>query len=159
MALCAQGPAARWVVLGVVLGEVLDGGGWAVLCVSMAGHRAQGPAARCVRAAGRHVRRESKQRRRRPVGAVHRAPLARWPAAWQCIRLIASHPALPPPPPRADVAREVGLFKDGGRLVSFIYPAQNKELVDSLAAKKMTVLGEPAAWRRSGCEGQCAESG
>lgn len=36
---------------------------------------------------------------------------------------------------------EVALFKDGGSLVSFMYPAQNKELLEKLAAKKMTVFG------------------
>lgn len=35
---------------------------------------------------------------------------------------------------------EVPLFKEGGQLVSFLYPAQNKGLVDALAARKMTVL-------------------
>ncbi|EFN59205.1 hypothetical protein CHLNCDRAFT_138139 [Chlorella variabilis] len=40
-----------------------------------------------------------------------------------------------------DAAKEVSLFKEGGRLVSFIYPAQNKELVEQLQQKKMTVLG------------------
>ena len=42
-------------------------------------------------------------------------------------------------PPSVD--HEVGMFKDGGRLISFIYPAQNKDLVEKLQAKKMTVLG------------------
>lgn len=40
------------------------------------------------------------------------------------------------PPTEADVP----LFKEGGQLVSFLYPAQNKGLVDALAARKMTVL-------------------
>ncbi|KAI7844259.1 hypothetical protein COHA_002057 [Chlorella ohadii] len=40
-----------------------------------------------------------------------------------------------------DVASEVPLLKPGGTLVSFIYPAQNKALVDALAARHMTVLG------------------
>lgn len=35
---------------------------------------------------------------------------------------------------------EVPLFKEGGQLVSFLYPAQNKGLVDALAARKLTVL-------------------
>lgn len=52
----------------------------------------------------------------------------------------------------ADVAVEVPLFKEGATLVSFIYPAQNKELVDALAARRMTVLGERAVgW--TGCWG------
>lgn len=41
----------------------------------------------------------------------------------------------------ADAASEVGLFKEGGRLVSFLYPAQNKDLVEQLQQKKLTVLG------------------
>lgn len=36
---------------------------------------------------------------------------------------------------------EVPLFKQGSRLISYVYPAQNKDLLDQLAAKKMTVLG------------------
>ena len=57
-----------------------------------------------------------------------------------------AHPTLP-----ADAAAEVGPFKEGGRLVSFLYPAQNKELVEKLAAKKMTVLGEfDEGWQGAG---------
>jgi len=41
-------------------------------------------------------------------------------------------------PPSLD---EVASFKGGNTLISMIYPAQNKELVDALAAKKMTVYG------------------
>ena len=40
------------------------------------------------------------------------------------------------------MASEVPLLKPGGTLISFIYPAQNKALVDALAARRMTVLGE-----------------
>jgi NAD(P) transhydrogenase len=36
---------------------------------------------------------------------------------------------------------EADLFKDGAHLISFIYPVQNKQLVDRLAKKKMTVIG------------------
>jgi len=36
--------------------------------------------------------------------------------------------------------QEVGLLKDGGTLVSYIWPAQNPELLEKLAAKKATVL-------------------
>src|SRR5690606_18005394 len=36
--------------------------------------------------------------------------------------------------------QEVGLLKDGGTLVSYIWPAQNPELMEKLAAKKATVL-------------------
>lgn len=35
---------------------------------------------------------------------------------------------------------EVGLLRDGGTLVSFIWPAQNADLLQQLAAKKATVL-------------------
>jgi H+-translocating NAD(P) transhydrogenase subunit alpha len=41
---------------------------------------------------------------------------------------------------RAPSAAEVGLMKEGGTLVSFIWPAQNPELMQQLAAKKATVL-------------------
>lgn len=41
-------------------------------------------------------------------------------------------------PPDSD--KEVPLFKEGGALVSHIYPAQNKALVDVLQAKKLTAL-------------------
>ncbi|KAK4304877.1 hypothetical protein Pmani_023185 [Petrolisthes manimaculis] len=36
---------------------------------------------------------------------------------------------------------EVDLFKNGSTLVSFLYPAQNKELIDKLATKNLTVFG------------------
>ncbi|XP_045102962.1 NAD(P) transhydrogenase, mitochondrial-like [Portunus trituberculatus] len=42
---------------------------------------------------------------------------------------------------RQPATEEVALFKDGGSLVSFMYPAQNKELLNQLAAKKLTVFG------------------
>ena len=42
---------------------------------------------------------------------------------------------------RPPAMEEVPLLKDGGHLISFVYPAQNKELLDALAAKKATVLG------------------
>jgi len=41
---------------------------------------------------------------------------------------------------RQPTLEEVPLLKDGGLLASFIYPAQNKELVDALNAKNMTVF-------------------
>src|SRR5688572_412365 len=41
---------------------------------------------------------------------------------------------------RAPNAEEVGLLRDGGTLVSFIWPAQNPDLLKQLAAKKATVL-------------------
>jgi NAD(P) transhydrogenase subunit alpha len=40
-------------------------------------------------------------------------------------------------PPTAD---EVGMMREGGMLVDFIWPAQNPELMQQLAAKKATVL-------------------
>jgi NAD(P) transhydrogenase len=40
-----------------------------------------------------------------------------------------------------DAGAEAPLFKEGARLLSFLWPAQNPELVKALAAKKMTVLG------------------
>src|SRR5205085_8123285 len=41
---------------------------------------------------------------------------------------------------RGPTAEEIGLMREGGTLVSFIWPAQNPDLLQSLAAKKATVL-------------------
>ncbi|OGP04817.1 MAG: NAD(P) transhydrogenase subunit alpha [Curvibacter sp. GWA2_64_110] len=41
---------------------------------------------------------------------------------------------------RAPSTQEVALMREGGTLVSFIWPAQNPELMQQLAAKKTTVL-------------------
>ena len=41
---------------------------------------------------------------------------------------------------RGPSKEEVGLLREGGTLVSFIWPAQNPELMQQLAAKKATVL-------------------
>ncbi len=41
---------------------------------------------------------------------------------------------------RAPTSAEVGLMKEGATLVSFIWPAQNPELMEQLAARKVTVL-------------------
>jgi len=41
---------------------------------------------------------------------------------------------------RGPSAEEVGLMREGGTLISFIWPAQNPELMQQLAAKKATVL-------------------
>jgi NAD/NADP transhydrogenase alpha subunit len=40
-----------------------------------------------------------------------------------------------------DEKNEAGLFKESSRLISFLYPAQNKQIVDALQKKKLTVLG------------------
>lgn len=42
---------------------------------------------------------------------------------------------------RQPTLTELPNFRDGTTLISFIYPGQNKELVDALAAKKMNVFG------------------
>lgn len=42
---------------------------------------------------------------------------------------------------RAPTNDETGLFRDEGTLYSFLYPAQNKELVEALAKHKLTVFG------------------
>jgi NAD(P) transhydrogenase len=42
---------------------------------------------------------------------------------------------------RAPTPQETGLFRDEGTLYSFLYPAQNKELVEALAKHKLTVFG------------------
>lgn len=36
---------------------------------------------------------------------------------------------------------EIPLFKENSTLISFLYPAKNKELIDKLAEKKMTAFG------------------
>ena len=41
---------------------------------------------------------------------------------------------------RGPLTEEVGKFRDNGTLISFLYPAQNKELVDQLAQRNMTVF-------------------
>ena len=41
---------------------------------------------------------------------------------------------------RAPSAEEVGLLREGGTLIGFIWPAQNPELMQQLAARKATVL-------------------
>ena len=41
---------------------------------------------------------------------------------------------------RGPSSEEVGLLREGGALISFIWPAQNPELMQQLAAKKATVL-------------------
>ncbi|GAB2883340.1 Re/Si-specific NAD(P)(+) transhydrogenase subunit alpha [Uliginosibacterium flavum] len=43
---------------------------------------------------------------------------------------------------------EVGLMREGGTLISFIWPAQNPELMQKLAAKKVTVLAIDALPRQ-----------
>jgi len=48
-------------------------------------------------------------------------------------------------PPSAD---EVGLMREGGTLIGFIWPAQNPELMQQLAAKKATVLAIDALPRQ-----------
>lgn len=41
---------------------------------------------------------------------------------------------------RGPLTEEVQKFRDHGTLISFLYPAQNKDLVDQLAKRKMTVF-------------------
>src|SRR4030067_1951615 len=41
---------------------------------------------------------------------------------------------------RGPTAEEVGLMREGSTLVSFIWPAQNPDLLKQLAVKKVTVL-------------------
>ena len=49
---------------------------------------------------------------------------------------------------RGPNAEEVGLLREGGTLVSFIWPAQNPDLLQQLAAKKATVLASDALPRQ-----------
>ena len=48
---------------------------------------------------------------------------------------------------RAPSAEEVGLLKEGATLISFVWPAQNPELMKELAARKGTVLAMDAVPR------------
>src|SRR3954462_2057935 len=41
---------------------------------------------------------------------------------------------------RPPSAQEVGVMREGGTLIGFVWPAQNPELMQQLAAKKATVL-------------------
>jgi NAD/NADP transhydrogenase alpha subunit len=43
---------------------------------------------------------------------------------------------------RQPMINEVGQFKEGGTLISFLYPGQNKDLVDQLLAKNLTAFGK-----------------
>ncbi len=45
-----------------------------------------------------------------------------------------------PPAMRADGKHEADLLKEGGKMISFIWPAINKGMVEQLAARKATVL-------------------
>ena len=60
---------------------------------------------------------------------------------WQSANII-----LKVRPPESE---EINLLKEGQTLVSFIYPAQNKELLEELSAKKVTVLAMDAVPRIS----------
>jgi NAD(P) transhydrogenase subunit alpha len=48
---------------------------------------------------------------------------------------------------RPDGSHEADLFKEGATLIGFIWPAQNKELLDRLARRKLTVLAMDAVPR------------
>jgi len=50
---------------------------------------------------------------------------------------------------RGPTMEEVGLMREGGTLISFIWPAQNPELMQQLAAKKATVLAMDSVPRMS----------
>lgn len=50
---------------------------------------------------------------------------------------------------RAPTTEEVGLMREGTTLVSFIWPAQNPELMQQLAARKVTVLAMDSVPRMS----------
>ena len=49
---------------------------------------------------------------------------------------------------RQPSAEEVGLMREGGTLISFVWPAQNPELMKQLAARKATVLAMDALPRQ-----------
>src|SRR3954470_24562301 len=50
---------------------------------------------------------------------------------------------------RGPSAEEVGLMREGSTLASFIWPAQNPDLMQQLAAKKVTVLAMDSVPRMS----------
>jgi hypothetical protein len=51
-------------------------------------------------------------------------------------------PSRPTPPQvRPPTMEEIGSLKQGARLISYVYPAREKELVAALAEKKATVIG------------------
>ena len=57
-----------------------------------------------------------------------------------------------------DATKEVPKFAEGSRLISYIQPALNKDLVAKLQEKKMTVVGAPGSIagcraRRTTCGG------
>ena len=54
-----------------------------------------------------------------------------------------------PPMALPDGSHEADLMKEGGTLISFLWPAQNKELIERLATRKATVLAMDAVPRIS----------
>lgn len=46
----------------------------------------------------------------------------------------------PPEKHQASGTHEADLLKEGGKLISFLYPAQNKDLLDVLAKKKISAF-------------------
>jgi len=42
---------------------------------------------------------------------------------------------------RQPLESEIGLFKDHANVVSFLYPALNKPLIEKMAEKKLTAFG------------------
>ena len=47
----------------------------------------------------------------------------------------------PPQKNQVSGVHEADLMKEGGKLISFLYPAQNKDLLDVLAKRKITAFG------------------
>jgi len=45
-----------------------------------------------------------------------------------------------PPEKRSNGVHEADMLRQGGTLVSFLWPAKNKDLIDKLAKRKATVL-------------------
>ena len=42
---------------------------------------------------------------------------------------------------RHPLETEIGLFKENANVISFLYPAQNKPLIEKMAEKKLTAFG------------------
>ncbi len=60
-----------------------------------------------------------------------------WRSLWSAADIVLK---VQPPESLPDGSHEADRLREGGTLVSFIWPAKNKELLDRLAARKATVL-------------------
>ena len=61
--------------------------------------------------------------------------------AYHMIHWALLKPLICPYQVRPPQQNEADLMKEGGKLISFLYPAQNKDLLDVLAKRKITAFG------------------